>query len=272
MSINHPAKRGSAAAKTMHSAPLRQVPQKTAPRRQGKTLLFMCALLGVSTTIVGFRINDIWLAATGHSRFAAITEALAESTPQKPAENAPIDLTPKHEDAKDGEKKIEHSESAQTTEHKDEAHSNPDLPRTQPDDLNNSSEMLLIKELTDRRALLDKRAKDLDTREALINVAEQRVDQKIKEMQTLRTQLQSLVNNANEAQQAQLDNLVKIYEVMKPKEAARIFDTLEMPTLLGVVQRMKPAKTSAIMAEMSPEKAKDITMELTKQEELPQIK
>ena len=134
------------------------------------------------------------------------------------------------------------------------------------------SEMALIKQLSDRRSQLDQRARTLDGRETLIKVAEQRVGQKIKEMETLRAQLQTMVNTASAAQQVQIDNLVKIYETMKPKEAAKIFESLEMPVLLGVVQKMKPARTAAVMAEMSPEKAKEITVALTKQDQLPQIK
>jgi flagellar motility protein MotE (MotC chaperone) len=112
----------------------------------------------------------------------------------------------------------------------------------------------------------------MDSREAMIKVAEQRVDQKIKEMEILRAQLQTMVSQADAAQQTQIENLVKIYETMKPKEAARIFEALDMHVLLGVVQRMKPARTAAVMAEMAPEKAKEITVALTKQDQLPQIK
>jgi len=142
-----------------------------------------------------------------------------------------------------------------------------------PDDADVSpAEMEVLKQLSDRRAQIDKRAKDLDTREALIRVAEQRVDQKIKEMETLRLQLQSMINQVSEAQAAQVENLVKIYETMKPEEAARIFETLDMPVLLSVIQRMKPAHTAPILAKMAPEKAKEITVALTKQDQLPQGK
>lgn len=130
----------------------------------------------------------------------------------------------------------------------------------------------LYKQLMGRREQLDKRQDALDSREALIRVAEERVDQKLKEMETLRTQLQSLLGQANAAGQAQLENLVKIYEIMKPKEAAKIFETLEMPILLGVVQKMKPARTAAVLAEMNPQKAKDITTALTRQNQLPQAR
>ena len=119
---------------------------------------------------------------------------------------------------------------------------------------------------------LDKRAKELDTREALIKVAEQRVDQKIKEMEKLRQQLQAMVNQVGETQAAQLDNLVKIYETMKPKDAAKIFEALDMPVLLNVIQRMKPKSVAPIMASMAPQKAKEVTVALTKQDQLPQAK
>lgn len=130
----------------------------------------------------------------------------------------------------------------------------------------------VMKDLAKRRTDLAARSKALDAREALVAVAEKRVEQKIKEMETIRAQVQALLGQANAAQAAQIDNLVKIYETMKPKEAARIFETLDMPVLLGVVQKMKPARTAAVLAEMDPKKAKDITVALTKQDQLPQMK
>ena len=148
-----------------------------------------------------------------------------------------------------------------------------EAPSFAPDDQDRSpAEMDVLNQLSQRRDLLDKRARELDTHEALIKVAEQRVDQKIKEMNTLRQQLQTMVNQVSEAQGVQIENLVKIYETMKPDEAAKILETLEMPVLLGVIQRMKPARTAPIMAKMNPEKAKEITVALTRQDQLPQVK
>ena len=41
-----------------------------------------------------------------------------------------------------------------------------------------------------------------------------------------------------------------IYESMKPKEAAQIFDKLEINVLLGVIERMKENKVAPILASM----------------------
>jgi flagellar motility protein MotE (MotC chaperone) len=49
---------------------------------------------------------------------------------------------------------------------------------------------------------------------------------------------------------------------MKPKDAARIFEELEMDTLLPVTERMNERKLAPVMAEMNPAKAKDITEQL----------
>jgi len=58
----------------------------------------------------------------------------------------------------------------------------------------------------------------------------------------------------------------------KPEDAAKIFETLDMPILLNVIQRMKPKNTAPILAKMPPEKAKEVTVALTKIDQLPQVK
>ena len=56
--------------------------------------------------------------------------------------------------------------------------------------------------------------------------------------------------------------MVKLYEAMKPKDAATIINELPMPVLLPLMDRMKAAKAAAVMEVMTPEKARDVTSEL----------
>jgi flagellar motility protein MotE (MotC chaperone) len=219
-------------------------------------LLPLTVMLGVM--IMGMRVADMW--DTVASGKLALHPAQAQDAPAKPeAAAAASTLSP--DAVPDAPPKI----SAETS-------SEPAMTSAPPDADASPAELDVLKQLSDRREQLEKRAHDLDTRESLMKVTEQRVDQKIKEMETLRLQLQGMISTASEAQQAQLDNLVKIYETMKPEDAARIFEKLDMPVLLGVVQKMKPKSTAPIMAKMAPEKAKEITDALTKQDQLPQIK
>ncbi len=148
------------------------------------------------------------------------------------------------------------------------------MPSGEPpaDEESSPAEMDILKQLSARRQALDHRAQDIDKREALLKIYEQRIEQKTRELTALRQQIQTLLGQANETQAAQLDNLVKIYETMKPEDAAKIFDTLDMQILLGVIQRMKPKSTAPIMAKMSAERAKEVTVSLLKQDKLPQVK
>lgn len=120
----------------------------------------------------------------------------------------------------------------------------------------------LLQHFADRRAEIDRRSREVEQREALLTAAERRIDQKIQELEKVRGDIQKLMRQGDERQTAQLDSLVKIYETMKPKEAARIFEELDMPVLLGVVERMKEQKTAPILAAMDPVKAKEVTAAL----------
>lgn len=219
-------------------------------------------LMGV--LIIGMRVEDIWDAASEGRFFSrdALAQTQAPPQAQAPAKKSDADLAaallaPPVEPPKLSE---------------DKKLPTPAAGAPPPEEDLSSGDIEVLKQLSSRRNELDHRSSDLDTREALIKVAEQRVDTKIKEMENLRQQLQAMVNQVNETQAGQFENLVKIYETMKPDEAARIFETLEMPTLLGVVQRMKPKSTAPIMAKMAPEKAKELSMALTRQDQLPTIK
>ncbi|MFQ6018256.1 MAG: MotE family protein, partial [Kiloniellaceae bacterium] len=91
-------------------------------------------------------------------------------------------------------------------------------------------------------------------------------------LKALRKSIQDLLIQHDEQVDTQFKSLVKIYESMKPKDAARIFNELDMAVLLPVVERMKERKTAPILAKMNPEKAKAITLRLADRRDLPIVK
>ena len=101
------------------------------------------------------------------------------------------------------------------------------------------SEIDLLQQLADRREALESRAEELDLREGFLAAAEERINRKIAELKNLETTLQGLVKTNEDQQNEQVKSLVRIYENMKPKEAARIFETLDLDTLLLVAVGMK---------------------------------
>ncbi len=134
-----------------------------------------------------------------------------------------------------------------------------------------AAEIGVLQSLAKRRDELDKREQEMGRREALLKAAGGEVDRKIAELNKIRGELEDLLNKQKVAQDERINSLVKIYENMKPKEAARIFDTLEMDVLLSVVGKMSERKTSPILASMDPEKARQVTIKLAEQRNLPHL-
>jgi flagellar motility protein MotE (MotC chaperone) len=124
------------------------------------------------------------------------------------------------------------------------------------------SERALLQDLRERRKELDARAAAVTARESLMAATEQKLNARVGELQTLQKKLESLDAAQKQKEEAGWQGLVKLYEAMKPKDAATIFNDLQMSVLLQVLDRMKDAKAAAVMAAMNPEKARDVTTEL----------
>ncbi len=132
--------------------------------------------------------------------------------------------------------------------------------------------MELYKDLAERREELDNIEQDLRTREALLKATEQELERKYQELTKLRNEIETLLNQQSEQEESRIKSLVKIYEGMKPKDAARIFDTLDIDVLLSVVAQMSERKVSPIMAAMNPERVRTITIMLAEQKQLPTLR
>jgi len=118
----------------------------------------------------------------------------------------------------------------------------------------------LLERLQQRRQELDKKARDLELRENLIKEAEQRLEQRLNELKALENPTAAENPNDN----PKIKNLVTMYEAMKPKEAARIFEKLDPAVLVGIARAMKPVKLSEVMAVMSPDVSQRLTVELAR--------
>ncbi len=145
-----------------------------------------------------------------------------------------------------------------------------DADGTDADSATSASEVDVLTSLAKRRAELDARAQALDMRANLIAAAEQRVDAKIADLKALQSQIQVLLGQRDAAQEKQIAALVKVYSSMKPRDAARIFNTLDQPVLLAVAGAMKPDALALIMAQMEPKQAQDLTVRLANKLKLPQ--
>ena len=121
------------------------------------------------------------------------------------------------------------------------------------------SEDAVLQRLSERRATLDALEQELDMRMSLVEAAEKRIDERTALLEQLEARINALVDQNKSAEEEQFKAIVAMYETMKPKEAAAIFDELDMNTLLRVSRAMNPRKMAPIMAKMEPVKAKDLT-------------
>jgi flagellar motility protein MotE (MotC chaperone) len=130
-----------------------------------------------------------------------------------------------------------------------------------PEDMSRA-DLKILQELAQRRREMERREQDLQMREGLLKAAEKRVEEKITELAATKAKLEGLVKQHQEQQSVQLKSLVKIYESMKPKDAAQIFEELDMTILVELLAHMKEAKSAPIMAAMDPKRVKDVTARL----------
>ncbi|MEZ5826066.1 MAG: hypothetical protein R3C97_15435 [Geminicoccaceae bacterium] len=132
--------------------------------------------------------------------------------------------------------------------------------------------------LEDVAADLQRRQADLDKREAEVALREQalaatraKLDEQLDRLEALRAEISGMIEKVEADEEARLQQLVAIYEKMKGKEAAQIFDRLDPDVMLKVAVRMREAKLATILAKMDTARARYLTAELAKQLELPTV-
>ncbi|MEP0518651.1 MAG: hypothetical protein ABJO09_00560 [Hyphomicrobiales bacterium] len=159
--------------------------------------------------------------------------------------------------AQDAEQ-VEGAETMQETESSDSAAS--DLMASETP----NSELSILQSLRKRRTQLAEQEESLQLRENLIEAAEERLESRIEQLEALEARLKATTEAELGARKEELRGLVTMYETMKPKEAARIFDRLQMEVLLDVVNAMNPRKMAAVLAKMNPEAAQRLTSSLAR--------
>ena len=219
------------------------------PRLLPTVMLAASALLGV-------KVVELW---TGSS--AAIAVAFAETKPAAaPAKEAaaPAKLpaetpaTPAKSTPPAGQEAASKNKAAPE--------------KAVPDPLQMSQEEIgELQQLAQRRAELDKRGAELREREVLMQAAERRIDEKIAKLQALQKSIQSEAKVQTDQDDARIKSLAHMYEQMKPKEAARILDQLDVPVLLTMLSHMREMKAAPILATLDPAKAKAVTLALAEQ-------
>jgi flagellar motility protein MotE (MotC chaperone) len=129
-----------------------------------------------------------------------------------------------------------------------------------------AGERALLERLQERRQELDARARELDLREGMLKAAEKKLETQAAVVKAEGTKAGAsggpVAQRKEDADNARFKGVVTMYETMKPKDAAKIFDRLDIRVLMEVASQIKPQRMSEILAQMSPEAAERLTVEL----------
>ena len=131
--------------------------------------------------------------------------------------------------------------------------------------ISSPGERAILERLRQRSKELDQRSRDLDMRESLLKAAEKRVEAKVQELKDLEENSKTATGTRKKVQKQNFKGLVEMYSAMNPKDAARIFDNLDLDIQVEVASAIKPRIMSAIMAKMTATAAQRLTVELANQ-------
>ena len=127
-----------------------------------------------------------------------------------------------------------------------------------------ASERAILERLQSRRQEIEARQREIDIRESLLKSAEKRIEGKVEEMKAVESRINATQAEQKAAEAQRLKGLVTMYEGMKPKDAARVFDRLEMSVLIEIASAIAPRKMSDILGLMSSEAAERLTVEMAR--------
>ena len=126
------------------------------------------------------------------------------------------------------------------------------------------SERAILERLQARRQELEQRAREIEIRESLLKSAEKRIEGRVEEVKATEAKISTATGQKAEQDAARFKGIITMYEGMKPKDAAKVFDRLEMSVLYDIASQIAPRKMSDIMGLMQPEAAERLTVELAR--------
>lgn len=126
------------------------------------------------------------------------------------------------------------------------------------------AERALLEQLRARRGEIEAREQAVSAQEVVLQATERRIARRVEELTALQQRLEALERSRAEREEAGWRGLVRTYEAMRPRDAAAIFNELEMPVLVEILDRMGERKAAPVIGAMRAEQARLVTTELAR--------
>ena len=125
-------------------------------------------------------------------------------------------------------------------------------------------ERRILASLKEERAKLTAREKLLNAREMGLKTLQTEVDKMLNELRRLREEVEKLVAQKDEEENARILNLSKVYEKMDPTKAASIIATLKTNLAVDILANMKQKSAGKILNNLDGEKAASLSVAFSK--------
>lgn len=117
-----------------------------------------------------------------------------------------------------------------------------------------------LRALRERSAALDEREVLIERRLAALRQAEEKIATEMAALVAAEESLAATLSLADGAAEADIARLTAVYERMKPKEAAEVFDAMDPTFAAGFLARMRHDTAADILAGLPPAKAYTVSV------------
>jgi flagellar motility protein MotE (MotC chaperone) len=118
----------------------------------------------------------------------------------------------------------------------------------------------LLEAIRQREVQLAAEEKRLADRKQTLGVAEAKLAEQLAAFEKARANLEQTLALADQAAERDLARMTTVYENMKPVEAAKIFETMDVGFAAGLLARMRPDVAAQVLTGMKPETAYAVTL------------
>ncbi|MXV36036.1 MULTISPECIES: MotE family protein [unclassified Saccharibacter] len=223
------------------------------------------------TVLLALNLHSLAARLSDHSTVASTSALIAQSTPAVSRGQAHIVEVSREtraeinkmlgwkavkglSDDENSKKDAEKDDAQQDTEQNNMSHvigedTTPSDPRVL------SAEKELTADLAERQEQDKAKISQADQQRKALEKERSELDQQIQELSHSASELSAHEESKRKAAEFEMDRLARVYEQMPPRDAAAVFDILDMRVMVPVAQRMIPRKVSAIIGGMSPDRA-----------------
>lgn len=227
----------------------------------GPAIVVVIALIGCG---VGYYSPETYESLASHIEIGAFGKAQAKT-------EAPKDKSKESKEAPKAEKPAEKTAEAKAGEGEKAAETQTASNEEAVPNIRNwtPEELSFFNKLNERKKELDLREAELNKLEEELHRQKAGLDEKIKQLETMRSQISTTLKTRVATDQEKVDKLVQFYSGMKPQQAAKVIETINEDLAVEVLDKMKKKNASEIMNMMDAKKARRLSELLTGYQRVP---